>query len=126
MLESASDSRVGEADGDGAESACFEFWVSLYDVEGALGREGVVVAMDAGHDFAFFGVRVGGNGEMWAFDGGVGRLGSWCAMEWDGRWVDEGDGGVCEFGSDWIRGDGGLDIVEGGVGFSGRGHVGLV
>ena len=84
------------------------------------------MTMDAGHDFAFFGVRVGGNGEMWAFDRSVNRLGSRCVREWDSRRVDEGNGGDSEFGSDWIRGDGGLDIVEGGVGFSGRGHVGLV
>ena len=37
MLEGAADSRVGEADGDGAESTRIEFWVSLHDIEGALG-----------------------------------------------------------------------------------------
>ena len=37
MLEGAADSCVGEADGDGAESARVELWVSLHDVEGALG-----------------------------------------------------------------------------------------
>ena len=37
MLEGATDGCVGEADGDGAEGACFEFWVSLHDVEGTLG-----------------------------------------------------------------------------------------
>ena len=37
VLESAADSRVGEADGDGAESTCVELWVSLHDIEGALG-----------------------------------------------------------------------------------------
>ena len=37
MLKGAADSRVGEADGDGAESARVEFWVSLHDIEGALG-----------------------------------------------------------------------------------------
>ena len=84
------------------------------------------MAMDAGHDFAFFGVRVRGDGEMWAFDRSVDRLGSWCTGEWDGRWVDEGDGGGCEFRSDRIRGDGGLDVVEGGVGLDGGGHVELV
>ena len=82
--------------------------------------------MDAGHDFAFFGVRVGGDGEMGAFDGGVDGLGSWRTGEWDGRWVDEGDGGGCELGSNRVCGDGRLDVVEGGVGLSGRGHVGLV
>ena len=37
VLESAADSRVGEADGDGAESARVELWVPLHDVEGTLG-----------------------------------------------------------------------------------------
>ena len=36
VLECAADSRVGEADGDGAESARVELWVSLHDVEGTL------------------------------------------------------------------------------------------
>ena len=37
VLEGAADSRVGEADGDGAESACVQFGVSLHDIEGTLG-----------------------------------------------------------------------------------------
>jgi hypothetical protein len=37
MLEGTADSRVGEADGDCTEGACVEFWMSLHDVEGALG-----------------------------------------------------------------------------------------
>ena len=37
VLESTADSRVGEADGDGAESARVELWVSLHDIEGTLG-----------------------------------------------------------------------------------------
>ena len=37
MLEGATNSRVGEADGNGAESARVELWVSLHDIEGALG-----------------------------------------------------------------------------------------
>ena len=37
MLKGAADSRVGEADGDGVESTRIKFWVSLHDVEGALG-----------------------------------------------------------------------------------------
>ena len=37
MLEGAADSRVGEADGDGAEGARVELWVSLHDIEGTLG-----------------------------------------------------------------------------------------
>jgi hypothetical protein len=97
--------------------------VSLHDIKRTLRRKGVVVAMDAGHDFAFFSVGVGGDGEVWAFDWSVGWLGSRCVREWDGRWVDEGDGGGCELRSDWIRGDGGLDVVEGGVGLSASGKV---
>ena len=84
------------------------------------------MATDTGHDFAFFGVRVGGDGEVWAFDGGVGRLGSWCAGKWDGRWVDKGDGGSCELRSYRVRSDGGLDVIERGVGFSGGRHVEVV
>ena len=126
VLKGAADSRVGEADGDGAEGAGVEFWVSLHDIEGALRREGVIVVVDAGHDFAFFGVRIGGNGEVWAFDGSVNRFGSRCAREWDSRWVDEGDSGGCELGSDWFCGDGGLNVVERGVGLGGRGHVEVV
>jgi hypothetical protein len=71
----------------------------LHGVEGALRGEGVVVAMDAGHDFTFFGVRVGGDGEVWAFDESVDRLGGRCAR-WGDRWVDEGDSGGRELGSD--------------------------
>ena len=126
VLEGAANGRVGETDGDGAEGAGVEFRMSLHHIEGALRREGVVVVMDVGHDFAFFGVRVGGDGEVWALDGSVDRLGSWCAREWDGRWVDEGDGGGREFGLDRSSGDGGLDVVEGSVGLSGRGHVEVV
>ena len=37
MLEGTADSRIGEADGDGAESARVELWVPLHDIEGALG-----------------------------------------------------------------------------------------
>ena len=37
VLESAANSRVGEADGDGAESARVELRVSLHDIEGTLG-----------------------------------------------------------------------------------------
>ena len=36
MLEGTADSRIGEADGDGAEGACVELRVSLHDIEGAL------------------------------------------------------------------------------------------
>ena len=37
MLEGTADSRVGEADGNGAEGARVELWVSLHNIEGALG-----------------------------------------------------------------------------------------
>ena len=81
------------------------------------------MVVDVGHNFAFFGVGVGGNGKMRAFDGSVDGFGSWRAREWDGRQVDEGDGRGCELGLDRFCGDGGLDVVEGGVGFSGRRHI---
>ena len=143
MLEGTADGRVGEPDGDGTEGVGVELGVSLHDVEGALRGEGVVVVVDTGHDFALFSIGIGGDGEVWALDGSVDGLGGRCAREWDGRWVDEGDGGGrefgwdgrwvdegggggCEFGSDWFRGDGGLEVVKGGVGLSGRGHVGMV
>ena len=122
MLEGTADGRVGEPDGDGAEGSRVEFGVSLHDIEGALGGQWVTVVVDARYDLAFFGVGVGGDGEVWAFDGSVDGLGGWCAREWDGRWVDESDGGGGELWLDWVRGDGGLDVVEGGVGFDGRRH----
>ena len=37
VLEGATDGRVGEADGNGAESARVELWMSLHDIEGTLG-----------------------------------------------------------------------------------------
>ena len=37
MLEGTADSRVGEADGDGAEGASVELWMPLHDIEGTLG-----------------------------------------------------------------------------------------
>ena len=37
VLEGAANSRVSEADGDGAESARVKLWVSLHDIEGTLG-----------------------------------------------------------------------------------------
>jgi hypothetical protein len=98
----------------------------LHDIKRTLRGEGVVVAMDVGYDFAFFGVRVGGDSKVWAFDGGMDRFGSRCTREWDGRWVDKSDGGGRELGSDWFHGDGGMDVVEGGVGLGGGGHVEVV
>ena len=38
MLEGTADGRVDQADGDGTEGACVELWVSLHDIERALGR----------------------------------------------------------------------------------------
>ena len=126
MLEGTADGRVGEADGDGAEGAGVELGVPLHDIEGALWGKGIVLVVDTGHDFAFFDVGVRGDGEAWAFNGSVGGLGSWCTREWDGRWVDQGDGGSRELGSDRVLSDGGLDVVERGVGLDGGRHVGLV
>ena len=37
MLKGAANGRVGQADGDGAEGAGIQLWVSLHDVKGALG-----------------------------------------------------------------------------------------
>ena len=55
--------------------------------------------MDAGYGFAFLGVRVGGDGEVWAFDGRADGFGGWCMWDRDGRWVDIGFGlGVGEVG----------------------------
>ena len=125
VLEGAADGRVGESDGDGAKGTGVELWVPLHDVERALWGERVIVTMDAGHDFAFFGVRVGGDGEVWAFDGSVDRLGGRCAR-WGDRWVDEGDSGGRELGSNWFHGDGGLNVIEGGVGLGGGRHVEVV
>ena len=109
MLEGTADSRVGEADGDGAESARVELGVSLHDVEGALRGEWIVVSVDTVDDFALFGFRVGGDGELWAYRS-VSDFGGWCArgsgddrfglgigeMSGDGSRVDERDGGGTE------------------------------
>ena len=84
------------------------------------------MTVDSGNNLAFFRVGVGGDSEVWAFGGSGDRFRSRCAGKWDGRWVDESDGGGGELWSDWIRGDGGLDVVEGGVGLSGRRHVVVV
>ena len=107
MLEGTANSCIGEADGDGAEGGGVEFWVPLHDIEGALRRKGVIVAMDAVDDFAFFGLGVGGDGETWAYRSvsgfrarcagrsnddwfGVGRTGR------DGGWIHERDSGGTE------------------------------
>ena len=110
MLEGATDGHVGQADGDGAEGVGVEVGVCLQHVERALGREGVVVAVDAGDDFTLFWVGIGGDSEEWSVGSwSGGGLRSWCAWKRDGRRVDEGDGGDGEF---WADGSG-----------SGRGHV---
>ena len=82
------------------------------------------MVVDAGNNFALLCIGVGGDGEMWAFDGSVDGLGGWCARERDGGWIDEGDGGGSEFWSNWL--DGGLGVVEGGVGFDRGRHVVVV
>ena len=92
MLEGAADGCVGEADGDGAESAGVELWVSLHDVEGTLRGEGVVVTMNSGDDLAFFCFRVRGDGEMRAFSGSMDGFGGRHSRERNGGWIDEGDG----------------------------------
>ena len=112
MLEGAADGHVGEADGDGAEGGGVELRVSLHDIERTLWGEGVVMMMDAGYDLAFLGVRVGGDGKVWAFDGRLVGLGGWCAWERDGRWVDFGfDLGVSRVGG-WVhkRDGGGTEL----------------
>ena len=122
VLESATDSRIGEADSDGTKGAGVELGVSLHDVEGALGREGVVVVMDAGDDLFFFGIRVGGDGEVRSFGGCMDGLGGWCAWERDGRWVDVGFGlGVGEVSRSGGRihecDGGGTELCSGGDDF---------
>ena len=81
---------------------------------------------DTGDDFAFFCVRVGGDGEVRSLNGSGDGFRGRRAGKWDDRWVNEGDGRGSEFRSDWIRGDGGLDVVEGGISFSGGRHVVVV
>ena len=63
--------------------------------------------VDAGDDFSFFGIGVGGDGETWACRG-VGRFGGWCtgrsSDDWFGMgrigrdrgWVHKHNGGVTE------------------------------
>ena len=82
MLERTADGHVGKSDGDGVKGVGVKFRVPLYDVEGALGGEGVIVAMDTMDDFAFFSVRVGGDSEVRMFNGGMDRFGCWCPRQW--------------------------------------------
>jgi hypothetical protein len=111
MLEGTADGHVGETNGDGSKSAHVELRVSLHNVEGTLQGEGVIVAMDAGNDLAFLCIRVRGDGEVWAFSGGMYGLRGWCTGERDGRGVDESDGGGGELCLD--RED--LDVIGEGV-----------
>ena len=126
VLECTADGCVGETDGDGAKGSGVELRLSPHDFEEALGGQGVVAVVDARYDLAFFGVRVGGNGEMWAFGGSVDGLGGWCTRERDGGWIDEGDGGGGEFWLDRLCGYGGLDVIDRGIGFDGGRHVVVV
>ena len=57
------------------------------------------MVVDAGDNFALLCIRVGGDGEVWAFDGGANRFGCRCAWERDGRRVNIRFGlGVGEIG----------------------------
>ena len=128
MLEGAADGCIGESDGDGAEGARVEFRMSLHDIEGALGRKGVVVSMDAIDDFALFGLGVWGDGETWVYRGMSG-FGGRCAgrkrfgmdgIGGDGGWIHERDGG----GTELCLGRDDLDAVAEDV--DGRRHVVVV
>ena len=119
VLESAADSRVGEADGDGAEGARVEFWVSLHDVEGALGREGVVVSVDTVDDFALFCLRVWGDGESRAH-GSVSGFGGWCTRRGGDDRFGLGVGEVSGSGGRVHERDGGgAELCLGGDDFDG-------
>ena len=134
VLESAADSRVGEANGDGAESTHVELRMPLHDIEGTLRREGIVVSVDTVNDLAFFGLGVWGDGETWA-RGSVSGFGSWCArgsgddglgmgrISEGGGWIHERDGGGTELclGRDDFDG-----VAEDVDGCGGRGHVAVV
>ena len=126
MLKGAADGHVGKTDGDGAESTGIELWVSLHDIERALGGEGVVVAVDSRDDFAFFCVGVRGDGEVWAFGGSVDGFWGQCSGERNGGWIDEGEGRGSKFCLNGVPRGGGWDVVDRGEGFSGRGHVEVV
>ena len=134
MLEGAANGCVGEPDGDGAEGTRVKFWMPLHDVEGALGRERVVVSVDMIDDLAFLGLGVWGDGETWACRSvsgfGVrcmgrsgddrlrmGRIGK------GGGWIHERDGGGTKLclGRDDFDG-----VAEDGGGFRGGGHVVVV
>ena len=84
------------------------------------------MVVDAGDDFALLRIGVGGDGEMWAFDWGLNGFGGWRVREWDGWRIDEGDGRSGKFRSYGVCGNGGLDVVERGVGFDGGRHAEVV
>ena len=130
--------RVGETNGDGAEGTGVELWMSLHDIEGALRGERVVMIADAGYNLTFFGVRIGGDSEVWAINGRMDGFGGRCAWGMDGVGLNLGVGEASRDGG-WIhkRNGGGtelclgrddLDAVaeDGGVGFNGGRHVVLV
>ena len=105
MLKGAANGRVGQTNSDSAEGAGIQLWMPLHSVERALRGKGIVMVVDAGDDFAFLCIRVGGDGEVGAFDGGVNRFGS--------RWVRRGSG-------DGVRDDAGFCLSVGEMGRSGR------
>ena len=92
--------------------------------------------VDAGYDFAFFGVRVGGDGEVQAFNGCMVGFGGRCTGERDSGWVSIGFGlgvdGLSESGgrihernsggTELCLGRDNFDVIteDGGVGFDGR------
>ena len=121
MLEGVANGCVGEADGDGAEGASIELRVSLHDIEGALRRKGVVMMVNAGDDFALFGLGICNEGERqvvgWSFDRGDNGFGSGCARGGSGDGVfNKGDLQV-----------GNLEVVDGSIGFElGGRHVVVV
>ena len=119
VLEGVANGRVSKSHGDGVQGPRVELGVSLEDVKGALRGKGVAVVADAGNDFTLFRLGVGGDGKRWAVgwvcDGGDDELGGRCARGRFNGTLDEGDLRV-----------GNLDVVDGGMGFDGRGHVGAV
>ena len=131
VLESTADGRVGKTDGDGTEGTGVEFRMSLYDIERALGRQGIVVSMDTVNDFAFLGLGVWRDGEAWARGSGN-SFGGWCArgssddglrIGREGGWFHERNGGgtkLCLRRDDF---DGAAEDVDG---FTGGRHVSVL
>ena len=136
MLEGTADGRVGEADGDGAEGAGIQFGMPLHDVEGALRRERVVVAVDTVDDFALFGLGVWGDGKTGACGGMSGFWGRCTRGSGDdglglgvgevsrsGGWIHECNGGGAELCLGRDDFDGAVEDVDGG---RRGGHVAVV